>query len=144
MPTRSVSLTAAIDLLQKLPDSPERIQQEALLQLAVGPALPPAKGWAAPEVERAYTRARELCERLGDPPELFPVLFGLWIVYFVARPSYRGPMSLLNSSCGGRRARTIRTLVLYAQLALGITLVLDGRVPSRQEAFRNGDLPLRS
>jgi predicted ATPase len=52
-------LTAAINLLQRLPDSPERIQQELLFQLAVGPALIAAKGWASPEVERAYTRARE-------------------------------------------------------------------------------------
>ena len=80
---RSVGLSAAINLLQKLPDSPERIQRELLLQLAVGPALIAVKGCAAPEVERAYTRARELCERLGDPPELFPALFGLWIVHLV-------------------------------------------------------------
>ena len=66
------SLSAAIDLLQKLPDSPERIQRELLLQLAVGPALIAVKGFAAPEVERAYTRARELCERLGDPAGAFP------------------------------------------------------------------------
>ena len=78
------SLSAAIDLLQKLPDSPERIQRELLLQLALGSALIAVKGYAALEVERAYTRARELCERLGDPPELFPALFGLWIVYLVA------------------------------------------------------------
>ena len=77
------NLTAAIDLLQKLPDSPERIQRELPLQLALGSVLSATKGWAAPEVERAYTRARELCERLGDPPELFHVLFGLWTVHFL-------------------------------------------------------------
>jgi predicted ATPase len=33
------SLSAAIDLLQRLPDGPERIQREVLLQLALGPAL---------------------------------------------------------------------------------------------------------
>src|SRR5208282_5079588 len=68
------SLTAALDLLPRLPDNPERIQRELLLQLAVGPALMVVKGWGAPEIERAYTRARELCERLGDPPEIFPTL----------------------------------------------------------------------
>src|SRR5258708_32274944 len=77
------SLTAAIDLLQRLPDSPERIQQELLLHLAFGPALMAIKGFTAPEVERAYTRARELCERLGDPPERFPALFGLRGVYYL-------------------------------------------------------------
>jgi predicted ATPase len=77
------SLKAAIDLLQKLPDSPERIRREVLLQLGAGPALIAVKGYAAPEVEQAYTRVRELCQRLGDPTELFPALFGLWIVYLL-------------------------------------------------------------
>jgi predicted ATPase len=51
--------------------------------LALGPALIAIKGWAAREVEEAYTRSRELCERLGDPPELFHVLFGLWTMHFL-------------------------------------------------------------
>ena len=39
------------------------------------------KGFAAPEVEQAYTRARELCQQVGETPQLFPVLFGLWAFY---------------------------------------------------------------
>ena len=39
------------------------------------------KGYAAPEVERAYARARELCAQLGDTPQLFPVLRGLMLYY---------------------------------------------------------------
>jgi hypothetical protein len=66
------NLGSALNLLQKLPDSPERLQRELPLQLALGPALIAVKGWASPETERAYTRARELCGRLGDPVELFP------------------------------------------------------------------------
>jgi predicted ATPase len=34
-------------------------------------------GFASIEVEANYTKARELCERLGDMPQLFPVLWGL-------------------------------------------------------------------
>ena len=70
-------LSAALKLLQRLPDSHQRIQRELRLQLAIGPALSAVKGWAAPEVERAYTRARELCERVGDPLELLPALAGV-------------------------------------------------------------------
>src|SRR6202035_5727450 len=54
-------LNAAIDLLQKLPDGPKRIDKELQLQLALGSASIPVAGWAALEVERAFTRARELC-----------------------------------------------------------------------------------
>ena len=37
------------------------------------------KGFAAPETMRAYTRARELGRELGNPPELFPALWGVWL-----------------------------------------------------------------
>src|SRR5262249_27730070 len=39
------------------------------------------KGIAAPEVERAYTQARALCQQVGETPELVPVLYGLWRYY---------------------------------------------------------------
>ena len=39
------------------------------------------KGRAAPEVERVYTRARALCQQVGDTPQLFPVLRGLFLFY---------------------------------------------------------------
>ena len=41
------------------------------------------KGAGAPEVERTYARARELCQQVGDTPQLFPVLYGLWLFYLV-------------------------------------------------------------
>ena len=41
------------------------------------------KGYAAPEVEQAYTRARELCQQVGETPQLFPVLFGLAAFHLV-------------------------------------------------------------
>jgi class 3 adenylate cyclase/predicted ATPase len=74
-------LTAALELLRTLPDTPERVQHELRLQLALGAPLQATKGFAAPEVERVYTRARELCRQIGETPQLFSVLFGLWASY---------------------------------------------------------------
>jgi len=36
------------------------------------------RGHTASEVESAYTRARDLCQQLGDTQDMLPVLFGLW------------------------------------------------------------------
>jgi hypothetical protein len=36
------------------------------------------KGFVAPEVERAYTRTRELCQQLGNTPHLFLALQEMW------------------------------------------------------------------
>jgi predicted ATPase len=71
-------LTHGLTLLSTLPETPARAQQELNLQIALGPALMNTKGQAAPEVERAYARTRELCQQVGDTPQLFPVLWGLW------------------------------------------------------------------
>jgi predicted ATPase len=75
------NFSAAIALLQRLPDSSQRTWQELLLQLGLGPALMAAKGYSAQEAEQAFTRAQQLCERLGDPPQLFHALFGLLFVH---------------------------------------------------------------
>ena len=74
-------MTAAVDLLATLPESHERSQQELVVQMTLGMALGATRGLAAPEVERLYTRARALCEQVGEPRQLFRVLWGLWGVY---------------------------------------------------------------
>jgi predicted ATPase len=74
----SSSLTAALDLLTTLPETRERSQQELGVQMTLGTVLRNTRGQAAPEVERLYTRTRVLCERVGELPQLFRVLWGLW------------------------------------------------------------------
>jgi class 3 adenylate cyclase/predicted ATPase len=131
------SLSAATALLQKLPESPERIQRELLLLLAIGAALIAVRGIGvrgntAPEVEAAYSRARELCERVGDPPELFPVLWGLWLMHLLRgelRRAYELAEQLLP------RAQSVRdpALPMYAHLALGNTSLYLGHLLSARE-----------
>jgi len=119
------SLRAAIDLLQRLPENPERIQRELFLQLAVGPALITAKGFTAPEVERAFTRARELCERLGDPPQLFPALFGLLFVHHLqgeTRTAYQLGERLMRQAQSAQDS----ALLQFAHNALGVILFASG------------------
>jgi class 3 adenylate cyclase len=67
-------LTTALEFLETLPDTPEHIRQELLLQSTLGPVLMTTKGLSAPEAEQAYTRAQELCQQVGGTPELFLVL----------------------------------------------------------------------
>jgi predicted ATPase/class 3 adenylate cyclase len=75
--------TKGLELLQTLPDIPERSQQDLDLQTTLGPALMATKGYASPEVEKAYTRARELCQQVGETPRLLRVLLGLEAYYVI-------------------------------------------------------------
>jgi predicted ATPase len=55
-------------LLEALPESSERIQMELSLQMGLGATLLIVQGYAGPDVEHPYLRARELCRQLGDTP----------------------------------------------------------------------------
>ncbi|HJY81067.1 MAG TPA: hypothetical protein VKK81_08295, partial [Candidatus Binatia bacterium] len=81
-------LRLALDLLKTLPDTREHTQQELTLQIALGVTLMATKGHGVLEVERVYTRARELCQQIGETPQLFAVLRGLWNFYLV-RAEYK-------------------------------------------------------
>jgi TOMM system kinase/cyclase fusion protein len=70
-------LTKGLEVLQALPDTPERTQQELDLQIALGRALIATKGQAAPDVGQVFNRARELCQQVGETRQFFQVLYGL-------------------------------------------------------------------
>lgn len=67
-----------MSLLETLPETTERNRLELKLQIALFAPLAGTKGYGAPEVGQAYARARELCEKIDDPDQLFLVLYGLW------------------------------------------------------------------
>jgi class 3 adenylate cyclase/predicted ATPase len=74
-------LTKGLELLKTLPDTPERTQQELSLQLTLGVPLMGTRGYAAPELEKVYARARALSQQVGETPQLGGVLYGLWAFY---------------------------------------------------------------
>jgi predicted ATPase len=78
-------LRQGLALLSTLPEAPERTQREVDMHIALGASLLATKGYAAREVGETYTRARQLCQHLEDPQQLFPVLRGLWHYYTTSR-----------------------------------------------------------
>ncbi|HEX5271986.1 MAG TPA: AAA family ATPase, partial [Gemmataceae bacterium] len=70
--------------LLKLPDTPERARRELPLLVTLGIQLQVGHSFAAPEAERIYARAQELLDRAGEAPQLFLVLWGLWMFYEVS------------------------------------------------------------
>jgi predicted ATPase len=66
-----------LQVLGQLPESRQMISKAIDIRVDLGPALIATVGFSAPEVEENYTRARVLCDRLGETQQLFPVLWGL-------------------------------------------------------------------
>jgi class 3 adenylate cyclase/predicted ATPase len=71
----------ALEALEHLPEDRKTLEQAIDIRVDLGPVLRTIKRGSAPEVEQTYTQARELCRRLGDTPQLFPVLWGLCRVH---------------------------------------------------------------
>jgi DNA-binding winged helix-turn-helix (wHTH) protein/predicted ATPase len=72
----------ALELLETQPREPRRIEQEVRLRIELGAAIMATSGFGAPEVEAAYSRARSLCQEIGDTLGLFPSMWGLWLFYW--------------------------------------------------------------
>jgi predicted ATPase/class 3 adenylate cyclase len=127
--------TRALELLKATPESPERFQQELELQLTLGTPLIATKGFASPEVGRVYARARELCQQAGEAPQLFPVLYGLW-VFYTARAEHQVAREL-GEQCM-RLAEEARdpALLMEAHHALGVTLLALGQFSSALEHLK--------
>ncbi|MGI9355600.1 MAG: adenylate/guanylate cyclase domain-containing protein [Rhizobiaceae bacterium] len=83
-PEAIAHLDSGLHVLMNLAESNERDRQELCIQLARGSAMVAAHGFASSETGGAYKRARELCERLDDVPQLFAVVYGLCLFHLYA------------------------------------------------------------
>jgi class 3 adenylate cyclase/predicted ATPase len=127
-------LRTGLALLQGLPETPQRLQREVDMLIALGASLRATKGSAALEVGETYTRARQLCQHLDKPHQLFPVLRGLHLYYHV-RAELQTARTL---------GEQLLTLAQHAQdpvrrvaahSALGMTLFQQGAVTAAQTHF---------
>lgn len=119
--------TQGLELLKRLPDIPQRHQKELALQTAVGIPLSATRGFASPEVEQAFARARALCRQVGATPELFPTLWGLFYYYLV-----RGEDRAMNDLAEQlmEMAGSVQDPLLHpvGHWAKGVTLLYTGEL----------------
>ena len=124
-------------LLQTLPDTPERARRELPLQVTLGMQLQVAQGYAAPEAERTYARARALCEQVQEAPPLFPVLWGLWMFYEVRSELGKSRELAERLFALAQRAQDPAQL-LQARQALAVTSLCLGDLAATREHMEQG------
>jgi DNA-binding winged helix-turn-helix (wHTH) protein/tetratricopeptide (TPR) repeat protein len=130
-------LTKELALLKTLPDTPQRNQQELLVQITLAVPLMMTKGYTAPEVKTAYARARELARETEETPQLFPLLYGL------SRFSYGRNVS---QSANELREQMLRlahstqepSLLLVTHMNMGGNLFFQGEFSQAHAHARQG------
>lgn len=130
-------LEQAFALLSQLPKSPVQTQHALMLHLNQGRAFIVTQGYAAPEVQHAYTQAYHLGQQLGDTPQLFPVLHGLWAFYCV-RAEHHIARELAERCLHIALADRDATLMAEAHYALGESLLFVGQLEPAQQQLTAG------
>jgi class 3 adenylate cyclase/predicted ATPase len=123
-------LTKGLDLLGTLEESHERGVQELQFLNRLGTAYIAARGYAAPEVGPIFSRARELCERIGQPPQqLFAIMWGTWVWHLV-RSDLRLCMELAAEAVALAERVNDPGMLMEALFLPAVTLVFRGEFAS--------------
>ncbi|HEX5071279.1 MAG TPA: AAA family ATPase [Vicinamibacterales bacterium] len=121
-------LQHGLDQLAAVPASMARDRIELDILSTLGTALTIQKGWAAPEVADAYSRAHALSKRVGDSPSLFWVLWGLWAFYLVKGDQTQG-LTFAERMMQFARAREDESLEIESDFSLGLSHYYMGDLP---------------
>jgi predicted ATPase len=124
-------------VLTTLPETAARVEQEIALHVALGQALMAARGQGVPEVERAFSRAWTLCRQVGESPQRFPVLWGLWRFYFM-QAKHRTDLELGEECLSLAQRAQDPALLLPGHLALGVTCFQLGDQVSARAHLEQG------
>ncbi len=127
-------LTRGIALLGTLPEGPARNERELAFQLELGRTFVATKGWASPGAAAAYERARELCELIGEPPQIFQVMRGL-ITFYVGRAELGVSVDLIARLMELATQAHESSLLLLAHQHLGIVRYFEGKPAEALEQF---------
>jgi serine/threonine protein kinase/predicted ATPase len=126
-----------LTLLQSLPDSTARARREFRLQMTLGMQLQVTQGYAAPEAERTYARARILCEQMPETLPLFQVLWGLWLFYKV-RSQLEKARELAERLFSLAQGAQDPSQLLQARQALSVTSLCLGDPAATREHMEQG------
>jgi len=125
-------LTRGLELVETLPDTPERVPQELTLRVALSVPLASTTGYGDPEIGRNLARARTLGRQVGETPLLFPVLWGLYVFYMM-RGDMPAIQELGEQLLGMAQQARDPSLSLEAYHALGMASFHRAQFESAQE-----------
>ena len=95
------------------------------------------RGYTAPEVEAAYSRARVLCQQLGDTQDVVPALHGLW-QFYISQPDLSLARQLGEDLLGLSTQGDGPSLAVIGHYAVGTTSYYLGELPTARRHLEKG------
>jgi class 3 adenylate cyclase/tetratricopeptide (TPR) repeat protein len=125
-------LQRGIEVTSRLPAGESKDRCELDFQLVLGPCLIATHGPAASTALATFARARELCERLGGPPEYLQVRFWLATVS-VVRGELPQALEAVEGMPSAAEARGSRGALLNVIRGRAMILMFMGRIVEARE-----------
>jgi tetratricopeptide (TPR) repeat protein len=111
-------LTQGLELLEALPDTPERTRQELDFLTALARALQVTKGGGTPELEPVLTRASALSQQVGEPRQRVAVLNALYTFRFI-RAEFQAAQAVAEQLLDLAQCQSDPALLMRAHWELG-------------------------
>jgi class 3 adenylate cyclase/tetratricopeptide (TPR) repeat protein len=127
-------LQRGIELAGRLPTGQAKDRSELDLQLILGPCLSARHGPASGDALGTFARARELCERLGQPPEYLQVMFSL-VTATVMRGELPQALDALAGLPSAAEARGNRAALVNSIRGRAMILMFMGRLVEARAAL---------
>src|SRR5258708_3520070 len=118
-----------------LPDGAQKDRLELDFQLVLGPSLIATQGPASNKAVATFARTRELCERLGDPPEHLQVMFWLTTAS-VIRGELPRAQETIAALLDLAEARGDRPALLNAMRGQAMIRLFMGHLPGAREVIQ--------
>jgi predicted ATPase len=126
-----------LELLPRLPETPDRARNELRLQVTLSMSLSFTMGYSAPEVAQTFGRARELCQQTFETSELSRILLGLWRVN-AARADFRTTRELAEQLFSLAQNRADPVLFQVARYTLEFTMLHLGELDAARSQLEWG------
>ncbi len=125
----------ALDCLELLPPGAERDRRELALRITLGVPLAATTGYANPEVEQTYGRARDLAIELHDEGAQFAALWGLWVIHHVRADLDKARATAAELLAAGERTGDARVQQV-AHTVSGYTIGQQGEIDLELDHLR--------
>jgi class 3 adenylate cyclase/tetratricopeptide (TPR) repeat protein len=127
-------LQRGADAVGRLPEGSQRDRRDLDFQFALGPCLIATQGPASGKAVATFVRARELCERLGDPPEYLQVMFWL-VTASVVRGELPRAAEMIATLLRLAQAHGDRPALLNAMRGEAMIFLFMGRLADARKAI---------
>src|SRR5262249_46172521 len=127
-------LRRGIEVMSRLPAGKGNDRSELDFHLVLGPCLIATQGPADIKAVATFTRARELCERLGEPPEYLQVMFWL-ATASVIRGELPKALEAVSTLLSAAELREDRPAMINAIRGRAMILFFLGHIVDAREAL---------